>query len=201
MTLNLEALGVIAVLSFFIGSIPSGLLIAKSKGIDLTKVGSGNIGATNVLRAVGKKEALLTLILDIAKGLLPVVIAKKLFPEFTYEATAGIFAILGHNFSVFLRFKGGKGVAASIGAVLGISGHVGLFTITLWLITAKWSRYSSLSALVAFGLLPLSFYLIDYTSEKVIFACLVTVLIFLRHTSNIKRLLAGTESKIGQKAT
>ncbi|MDA8215862.1 MAG: glycerol-3-phosphate 1-O-acyltransferase PlsY [Nitrospiraceae bacterium] len=187
------------IISFIIGSIPTGLLIAKSKGIDLRKVGSGNIGATNVLRAVGKEAALFTLLGDIAKGAVPVAIAKTLALDTLDAGIVGLSAILGHNFSLFLKFKGGKGVSASIGVLLAFSPYVAIFTIVLWLLTAKWTRYSSLSALVSFGLLPLSIYMIDHSKEKMIIAVAITVLIYIRHAANIKRLIQGTESKIGQK--
>ncbi|MEW6740525.1 MAG: glycerol-3-phosphate 1-O-acyltransferase PlsY [Nitrospirota bacterium] len=187
------------ILSFLIGSIPTGLLIAKTKGIDLRKVGSGNIGATNVLRAVGKEAALFTLLGDIAKGALPVAIGKFFGLGIFDVGILGISAILGHNFSLFLKFKGGKGVATSIGVLLAFSPHVALLTITLWLLTARWTRYSSLSALIAFGLLPLSIYMLDYSKEKMIIAVAITVLIYIRHAANIKRLMQGTESKIGEK--
>lgn len=189
----------LTIISFIIGSIPTGLLIAKAKGIDLRKVGSGNIGATNVLRAVGKEAALFTLLGDIVKGVVPVAIGKS-FGFGVFDAgILGISAILGHNFSLFLKFKGGKGVATSIGVLLAFSPHAALFTITLWLLTARWTRYSSLSALIAFGLLPLSIYMLDYSNEKMIIAIAITVLIFIRHMANIKRLIQGTESKIGEK--
>jgi glycerol-3-phosphate acyltransferase PlsY len=191
---------VLIILSFLMGSIPTGLLIAKTKGIDLRKVGSGNIGATNVLRAVGKEAALFTLIGDIAKGAIPVAIGKFLGLGIFDAGILGLSAILGHNFSLFLKFKGGKGVATSIGVLLAFSPHVALLTITLWLLTARWTRYSSLSALIAFGLLPLSIYMLDYSKEKMIIAVAIAVLIFIRHTDNIKRLIQGTESKIGEKA-
>lgn len=187
------------IVSFLIGSIPTGLLIAKSRGIDLRKIGSGNIGATNVMRALGKEAALLTLLGDAAKGAIAVGIAKSLSLGVLDQGLFGLFAILGHNFSVFLKLKGGKGVATSIGALLVFSPHVALLTIILWIMTAKWTRYSSLSAIVAFGLLPLSVYAIDYSKEKMIIAIAIAVLIFIRHTSNIKRLIQGTESKIGKK--
>lgn len=187
------------ILSFLIGSIPTGLLIAKTKGIDLRKVGSGNIGATNVLRSVGKEAALFTLIGDIAKGVLPVAIGKFFGLGIFDAGILGIFSILGHNFSLFLKFKGGKGVATSIGVLLAFSPHVALLTITIWLLTARWTRYSSLSALIAFGLLPLSIYMLDYSKEKMIIAVVIAGLIFVRHTANIKRLMQGTESKIGEK--
>ena len=202
-----------ALLSFLIGSIPTGLLITRVKGVDLRKVGSGNIGTTNVLRAVGKEAALMTLLGDIAKGAVPLIVYKALDypasgscslpfsisdPHTTIEGLLGLAAIAGHDFSIFLKGKGGKGVATSLGVLIILSPYVALFSMTLWLITAKWTRYSSLSALVSFGLLPLSFYMLDYSKEKIITACFMTLLIFLKHKDNIKRLLNGTESKIGQ---
>lgn len=190
---------VLIILSFLTGSIPTGLLIAKSKGIDLRKVGSGNIGATNVLRVVGKKAALFTLFGDIAKGTLPVSIGKLFGLGVLDTGIVGLSAILGHNFSPFLKFKGGKGVATSIGVLLAFSPYTALLTTTIWLFTAKRTRYSSLSALVAFGLLPVSIYILDFSKEKMIIAITITVLIYIRHTANIKRLVQGTESKIGQK--
>lgn len=200
------------IISFLIGSIPTGLLIAKTKGIDLRKVGSRNIGATNVLRAVGKEAALITLLGDGAKGAIAIGIAKLsihlglnisdsslLNNPIFFEGLMGITAILGHDFSIFLRFKGGKGVATSLGFLLAYSPYVAIFTIMIWLMTAKWSRYSSLGALISFGLLPLSFYLLDYSKEKIIIAIITSFLIYIRHISNIKRLISGKESKIGEK--
>ncbi len=203
-------------LSFLIGSIPSGLLIARGKGVDLRKVGSGNVGATNVLRAAGKKAALLTLICDIAKGAVPLLIYKALYLGHSMgdsgllplsitdrhaaaEGLLGLASIAGHDFSFLLKGKGGKGVATSLGVLLVLSPYVALLSALLWIITAMWTRYSSLSALVAFGLLPLSFYLMDYSKEKILIACVITLLIFIKHRANIKRLINGTESKIGER--
>jgi glycerol-3-phosphate acyltransferase PlsY len=191
-------------LSFLIGSIPTGLLVARSRGVDLRSSGSGNIGATNVLRTIGKTEAAITLIGDLTKGAVPVVLARALqFPPehaTLIEGMAGLSAVLGHNFSLFLKFRGGKGVATSLGSLFALTPTVGLFTVTLWLMTVKWTRYSSLGALVSFGLLPLSVYIIDYSKERVLIALGLTALIFLRHVSNIRRLVSGREPKIGQKA-
>lgn len=186
-------------LSFIIGSIPTGLLIAKSKGIDLRKIGSGNIGATNVMRALGKEAALLTLAGDMAKGAVPVAIAQALSLGVMDQGILGLAAILGHNFSLFLKFKGGKGVATSLGVLLIFSPHVALFTIVIWLLAVKWGEYSSVGALTAFGLLPLSMYMIDYSEEKIIIAVAITSLIYIRHIPNIKRLIKGTEGKISKK--
>lgn len=207
------------IFSFLSGSIPTGMLVARSSGIDLRKVGSGNIGATNVMRAAGKKAALITLLGDIAKGAVPVWAASVLCstgyivppseldmlnPLFSsdlqgIEQLTGLAAILGHDFSLFLKFRGGKGVATSLGAVLAYSPAVGLFTIMIWLMTARFTRYSSLSALTAFGFLPLTFFMLDYSPEKLAFGAVVALLIFFKHAENIKRLINGTESRIGQK--
>jgi len=197
--------------SFIIGSIPTGLLLSRTKGIDLRKVGSGNIGATNVLRVMGREAALLTLLGDMLKGALPLIIFRGFgdwFPlsqpstfnlQPLFEGMLGVFAILGHNFSLFLKFKGGKGVATSFGVLFAYSPYVGLLTAIFWLLAAKWTRYSSLSALIAFGLLPISFYLLDPSNQKLVIATAISLLIFIRHTGNIKRLVQGTESRIGQK--
>ncbi len=190
---------VLMIASFLIGSIPVGQLLAKSRGIDLRKVGSGNIGATNVMRTMGKEAALLTLLGDMTKGAVAVGIAKALALGPVYEGLLGLSSILGHNFSPFLKFKGGKGVATSLGVLTVLSPYVALFTVILWLLTAKFTKYSSLSALVAFGFLPLSFYMIDYSRRKMLIAVAITVLIFIRHLPNIKRLVQGAESKIGEK--
>lgn len=187
------------VASFLIGSIPTGLLIAKSKGIDPRKTGSGNIGATNILRSVGKKEALLTLLGDIGKGAVVIALARAFSFDVLDTGLAGLAAIVGHNYSIFLKLKGGKGVAASFGVILAYSPYAGLFTAVLWLLSAKVTRYSSLSALIAFGLLPISCYLLDSSLEKVIIAVVVTMMVFIRHAANIQRLIRGTESKIGEK--
>lgn len=194
----------LVLLSFLIGSIPTGLLIARSKGVDLRAVGSGNIGATNVLRAVGRTEAALTLIGDLAKGVVPVLLVRMFsFPPDQaplFEGLTGLSAVLGHDFSLFLRFRGGKGVATSLGVIFALSPAAGLFTVTIWLMTVKWTLYSSLGALVSFGLLPLSVYLIDYSETGILIAVGLSALIFLRHVPNIGRLFRGTEPKIGGRA-
>jgi glycerol-3-phosphate acyltransferase PlsY len=202
--------------SFLLGSIPIGLLVARAKGVDLRKVGSGNIGATNVLRAVGKKAALCTLSGDIAKGAVPLLIYKALDslgyhigdavalpfsisdPHAAIGGLLGLASICGHDFSFLLKGRGGKGVATSLGVLVVLSPYVALCSAVLWLMFAKLTRYSSLSALVAFGFLPLSFYVIDYGQEKIFIACVMTLLIFVKHRGNIKRLFNGTESRIGQ---
>ncbi len=190
----------VCLLSFIIGSIPWGYLIGKAKGIDLRKTGSGNIGATNVMRIIGKKEALITLLLDISKGFIPVWLISLIYPKnFTLMGLAGIFAILGHCFTPFLKFKGGKGVATSIGVLLAYTPLSALITIMIWIFVFKASKISSLAALISFALLPVTVYIINYPNDALIFASLVTAIIYLRHIPNIKRLLKGTELKVGEK--
>lgn len=192
----------LSLFSFFFGSIPWGYMIAKQRGVELRKVGSGNIGATNVMRAVGKKEALITLLLDISKGLIPVLIARAVYHTDNSSllvGTSGILAILGHCYTPFLKFKGGKGVATSIGVILGYMPLVGLLMIVIWIITFKVSRISSLSALVSFGLLPIIVFLLDFPREAFLLTCLISLIVFLRHRENIKRLIEGKESKFGRK--
>ncbi|OGW26213.1 MAG: acyl-phosphate glycerol 3-phosphate acyltransferase [Nitrospirae bacterium GWC2_42_7] len=185
-------------LAFMIGSIPTGLLIAKSRGIDIKKSGSGNIGATNVLRTTGRLPALLTLLGDILKGALAVLIARYFEVGMFYEGLIGICSILGHNFSLFLKFKGGKGVATSIGVLCIYSPKTALITIIIWLMIVLITRYSSLGALISFGALPVSIILLD-TKDKLPIAFLITLILFIRHIDNVSRMLKGTESKIGGK--
>ncbi len=190
---------ILIILSYLMGSIPFGLVIAKLKGIDLRRHGSGNIGATNVLRVVGKKEALFTLLADILKGMIiPLVIASKGGPE-SLVVLSGIAAVLGHDFSIFLGFRGGKGVATSIGAVLAYEPVVGFITISLWLLSAFVFKYSSLSALLAFALLPLNVIIFQKDSTGIVFSLVLCFLIFVKHRENLKRLMEGTEPRIGKR--
>lgn len=188
----------IFLLAFLIGSIPFGIIIAKAKGVDLKKVGSGNIGATNVLRSIGKYPALLTLLGDVLKGTAAVALGRYFGPGPAFEGLVGFCAIVGHNFSLFLGFRGGKGVATSFGVLSFYSPQTALFTFIIWLIVVMTTKYSSLGAIVSFGLLPLSIMFFDHKS-KVFVAVLITILIFMRHKDNIKRLMSGTERKIGKR--
>lgn len=170
--------------------------MARIKGVNLKKAGSGNIGATNVLRTTGKGPALLTLIGDSLKGVCAVLIARYFDVGVLFEGLVGLFAVLGHNFSLFLKFRGGKGVATSLGVLTIYSPQTGLFTIIIWLMTVLITRYSSLGALVSFGLLPLSSLFLGEREKMPVFLIL-TVLIFIRHRENIHRIIKGTESKVG----
>lgn len=189
----------LGVMSFLMGSIPVGLIIAKVKGVDLRKVGSGNIGATNVLRTIGKVPALITLAGDILKGFIPVVISSYFLAGSLHIGIIGIVAILGHDFSLFLRFRGGKGVATSIGVLLAYSPIVAIFTVLLWIVVVFMSRYSSMGAIVSFILLPLNIYVFDYSYEKFVISIFITILLLFKHRGNIGRLLTGQEPKIGER--
>ena len=184
--------------AFIIGSVPTGLLIAHRRGIDLKQTGSGNTGATNVLRTTGKWPAFITLLGDILKGAAAVILARHFGAGVLFEGVIGIFSILGHNFSIFMKFKGGKGVATSLGVLSIYSPYTALFTVILWLLTVLITKYSSLGALVSFGFLPLIMILFD-TKEKFPIALTITLMIFLRHRENISRLAKGTEPKVGKK--
>ena len=186
----------LSALAFLLGSLPTGLIVARIKGVDLKNAGSGNIGATNVLRTTGKGAALLTLTGDSLKGVCAVLIARYFGSGVLFEGLVGLCAVLGHNFSLFLKFKGGKGVATSLGVLTIYSPQTGLFTIIIWLMTVLITRYSSLGALVSFGLLPLSALVLD-SREKMPVLLALTVLIFIRHRDNISRIMKGTEPRVG----
>jgi len=189
------------ILSYLLGAMPSGLLFAKVfSGVDVRTVGSRNIGATNVLRSSGKKAAILTLLADMLKGFLPPVLAMLAFQDDYLCVLSGTAAILGHNFPVYLGFNGGKGVATSFGVILAISPLIGAISLLAWLAAAYIWRYSSLSALLSFVLyLLLTFAMYPGSRPHGMLALFITSLIYVRHRENIKRLLAGTEPKIGEK--
>lgn len=177
------------------GSVPFGLILTKMAGMgDIRAIGSGNIGATNVLRTGNKKIAALTLLLDALKGLIPVLIAKQIHMDLA--VLTALAALLGHIFPVWLRFKGGKGVATGIGVLLGLAWQVGLCVICLWLLMALVIRISSLSALCAFGLSPLLAFMLTRDYQLVITALIIAIMIWVTHHQNIRRLIAGTEGKI-----
>jgi glycerol-3-phosphate acyltransferase PlsY len=187
--------------AYLLGAIPFGLFIAKAlAGIDVRTVGSGNIGATNVLRAAGAKAAVLTLLADSLKGALPVLLAGIFIPEPWVPALTGMAAIAGHNYPVYLRFRGGKGVATSLGVVLASAPWIGLLCLITWLAAALLWRYSSLSALVAFAAYPLiTFAVRSSDAPQGALSLFVFGMMYYRHRENIRRLLAGTEPRIGQK--
>jgi glycerol-3-phosphate acyltransferase PlsY len=185
-------------LAYLLGSIPFGLIIARALGLgDLRAIGSGNIGATNVLRTGNKAAAAATLLLDAAKGAAAVLVARALAGE-SAALVAALGAFLGHLFPVWLRFRGGKGVATFLGVVLALAWPVGLIACATWLAVAFASRYSSLAALVAAATVPLWLALLG-PSRGIWLALALAALVFVRHHANIRRLLAGTEPRIGAK--
>jgi len=191
---SLPILALCAVLAYLLGSIPFGLILTRMFGAgDLRKIGSGNIGATNVLRTGRRGLAAATLILDGGKGAVAVLVANHFGPD-TAVAAAG-FSVVGHLFPVWLRFKGGKGVATALGVLLAVAPYVGLIACLVWLLVAVLSRYSSLAALIAIGTSPLAAWFL-YDPQRAALALALAVLVFIRHHENIARLRAGTEGKI-----
>ncbi len=189
---------VTAIISYLLGSIPFGIVMARVFGLgDLRQIGSGNIGATNVLRTGNKFAAFLTLLGDSGKGAAAVLIARAVFGE-PSAGIAALFAMLGHLYPIFLKFKGGKGVATFLGTLLALSWPVGLLACGTWLLVAVVTRYSSLSALIAALMAPI-YTALFYHLHGAVLVLILTALIFYKHRENIARLRAGTESKIGQK--
>lgn len=180
---------------YLLGSIPFGLILTRLAGLgDVRQIGSGNIGATNVLRTGRKGLAALTLLFDTAKGAGAVLIGARYGPDMMIVAALG--ALIGHLFPVWLKLRGGKGVATAAGIMLGLAWKAALICITIWLLVAVVTRYSSLAALIAtLFVAPLAYWL--STPQIGEFSILVTVLIWYRHIPNIRRLLNGSETRIG----
>tara|TARA_B000000557_G_scaffold178610_1_gene145677 strand:- start:234 stop:926 length:693 start_codon:yes stop_codon:yes gene_type:complete len=187
----------IILISYLFGSIPSGYILTKyfSK-IDITKEGSGNIGATNVLRSGSKKLAIITLLLDASKGIIPIII----FYNSTFSLIlAGLSSFIGHNYPIWLKFNGGKGIATYLGISFAVSLKLGLIFILIWLITALISKTSSISSLLTIFLIPfISLLILDDKLISLLFLILTSIA-FYRHRSNIKRIINGNEPKISIK--
>ena len=199
MNIQLELIEYIAIFaSYLIGSLSSAIIVCKIMSLpDPRSEGSGNPGATNVLRFGGKKAAAITLAGDMVKGLLPVLAAKYLGLNMESIALVGFAAFLGHLYPIFFQFKGGKGVATMLGVMFGFSWWVGLATAGTWLFMAKVVKISSLSALVATALAPVYVWLWFNNEVTVALTITMTVILFWRHRSNIQNLLSGKEDKIG----
>ena len=191
---------------YFVGSIPFGLLLTKISGLgDIRNIGSGNIGATNVLRTGNKKIALLTLILDGTKGGLAIYVV-SISPSFIefhftininfFQSLVAVSAVIGHCFPIWLNFKGGKGVATGFGTIIFLNMYVGVIALLIWVSIAKLFRISSLSALISYLFIPILMFF--FTSEKSFFiaSILISLICYLQHRENIKRLLNGSEAKI-----
>jgi acyl phosphate:glycerol-3-phosphate acyltransferase len=196
--MDFGSFGALAI-GYLLGSIPFGLVLTGAAGMgDLRKIGSGNIGATNVLRTGKRGLAAATLLLDALKGTAAVLAASRLFHGADAGMLAGLAAFIGHCFPVWLGFRGGKGVATYIGVLAAIAWPVALAFAAIWLATAALTRYSSLSALAATALTPFIFLFLGQTGAAAMFAVL-TVISWVKHRQNIARLLAGDESRIGMK--
>jgi acyl phosphate:glycerol-3-phosphate acyltransferase len=182
---------------YLLGSIPFGLLLTRLAGLgDVRSIGSGNIGATNVLRTGNRKLAAATLLLDALKGTVAVVIANQY--GIGLGIIAGFGAFIGHLFPVWLGFKGGKGVATYLGILLAVSALASLVFAVIWIATATLTRYSSLSALIACVAVPITLLLLGFGDAAIAFS-IMSLIVFAKHRANISRLIAGTESRIGSK--
>jgi acyl phosphate:glycerol-3-phosphate acyltransferase len=186
---------VLLVAAYLLGSVPTGLLLARALGVNIREAGSGNIGATNVYRTVGRKLGIMTLVGDCLKGVIPVVIAKALGLPILWVAAIGLAAFLGHVYTVFLGFKGGKGVATALGVFLATSPlsvliALGVFAAVLY----KW-RFVSLASITAAAFIPFLVWGVEGNPELIGMSLVIAALVIFRHRENISRLQAGTESK------
>lgn len=189
--------------SYVVGSVPIGLLVGRVYGVDVRATGSGNIGTANVLRTLGKAAGLLTLAGDFLKGFVPVLAAKYLAVGEPWVIAAGLAALVGASYSVFLRFGGGKGVAASLGVLTALTWEMALLGVLIYVPVVALSRYTSLGALVTAAVLPVAAFFAyprDVTPNRFQFIVLMAALVVWRHRDNLRRLAAGTERKLGQKA-
>ena len=187
------------IIFYLIGSLPFALILTKLSGFgDIRNIGSGNVGATNVLRTGNKYLAFIVLSLDIIKGFIPLLILQVYFEDLSLlnKIIIGHFAIIGHIFPIWLKFKGGKGVATYIGFLFSINPYIGLLFLILWMAVALTTKYSSLGSLIAILVAPIYFIFINFNLFIGIFFIYLSLIIYLKHSENIKRLLNKTESKI-----
>jgi glycerol-3-phosphate acyltransferase PlsY len=191
----------LVIIAYLLGSIPSGVVVARLMGgADPRSGGSGNIGATNVLRTLGRKAAIATLAGDALKGIIPVLIARAILPDGSPAVYfVAMAAILGHDFSFLLSFKGGKGVATTFGALVALSPTVAILCIATWLSVVVVTRYSSAGALSAASVSPLFALFVARNGAFALFCVFAAALLIFLHRENIKRLMAGTESRVGEK--
>jgi glycerol-3-phosphate acyltransferase PlsY len=189
----------IVLLGYLLGAVPTGLLVGWTAGVDIRKVGSGNIGTANVLRAVGKWAAGLTMFGDMLKGLVPVVLARLVVDDAWIIALTAFASVAGHCWPVFLRFKGGKGVATGAGTILGLAPLLGLGLFGLWWVVAIASRYTSLAAITTMAAGPIVFLVFGQPLAYVLYTLVGGALIIWLHRENVRALLNGTERKVGQK--
>ncbi len=184
-------------LSYLLGSIPTGFLWAKARGIDIRTVGSGNIGATNVMRVLGKAPGIIVLLIDAAKGFLPVFLAKEYGTGLQIVCCVAVIA--GHNWTCWLNFKGGKGVATSAGALAAMLPWPMLCGLAVWILVFGISRYVSLASICGAVALPIATWWRTCDPILIVFTGVLGVLIIYKHKPNIQRLLAGTENRVGKK--
>jgi glycerol-3-phosphate acyltransferase PlsY len=190
-----------AIASYLIGSIPTGFLWAKARGIDIRKVGSGNIGATNVMRTLGKGPGITVLAIDTVKGFLPVWIAARVFSGVDVvwlQIICCVSVVAGHNWTCWLKFKGGKGVATSAGALLAFLPFPLVCALAVWLVVFLLGRYVSLASICAAVTVPIATWFVSRDVTLLLFTTLIAAVAVYKHKSNIQRLLAGTENRVGK---
>lgn len=182
--------------AYLLGSVPTGYILGSLAGVDVRKAGSGNVGATNVARVVGKRHGIFTLAADMAKGFVPVIIALNLGLTPTATALVGIAAFVGHLYPVFLRFQGGKGVATALGVFLGLAPWATLILMAIFVLVLLATRVVSLSSMVAAGCAPIVFWLFFHSPLLTGMSLFIALMIVLRHRGNIQRLRSGTEPQL-----
>lgn len=200
------------IIGYLIGSFPTGYIVGRLRGVDIRTVGSGNVGATNVTRVLGKQFGYPVFVVDFLKGLVPLLLARAIAHRYQLDpfatdwcvAVAGFFAVIGHSYPVWLGFKGGKGVATSLGLIFGINWIAALIMFAVWIVLFKVTRYVSVASIIAAGALPIAMVALLLlhqlqTSVLVYFALLLTVIVVFRHRSNMSRLLSGTEPRADRK--
>lgn len=184
------------IIPYLVGSIPTGLILSRAiAGVDIRERGSGNIGATNAYRTVGKSVGILTLVGDALKGFLPVIVALKSGIPDPWVAGVGLCAFLGHVFSLFLRFRGGKGVATGLGVFLALTPTPVLIALAIFIVVVSITRYVSLGSITAAATLPLASHLLGYPPERVATTLLIALIVIAKHHENIARLIRGTENR------
>lgn len=181
--------------AYLLGSVPTGLLLGKLYGIDVRQEGSGNIGATNIYRTVGRKVGIITLVGDCLKGMLPVLLAWKMGLAEPMQAWIGLAAFCGHVFSIFLLFKGGKGVATALGVYLALAPLAVLGAVLIFVVLVLIWRYISLGSIVAAAVMPVIIYFRPHTQQLLIATALISAIVIIKHHTNISRMVAGTESR------
>jgi glycerol-3-phosphate acyltransferase PlsY len=193
---------VLIVLSYFIGAVPTGLVLVRLlKGEDIRQYGSGNIGTVNVLRVAGPGIAAIVLFVDIVKGLIPILLAVRGDSSHWTVVFCGIAAVAGHNWSIFLGFRGGKGIATSFGVLLGLSWVAAVVAAAVWVIAVALTRYASLGSLLGVASVPLTLWWVGAPKEYLVFGLIAALFGIYRHRSNIQRLVSGTELRITDRGT